>query len=304
VIHVYASRPHYLRHIRPIFDALPDELRGQIIRRGTTDQLDQNDIVLVGGALEFGAVPQRMIYVEHGAGQTYLNLDPRVAGHYAGSEHPERVIGYICPNQEVADSWKRPAIAVGCPALDQLQRKPVSPRACAITFHWDARKVAPEARSARDHYAEHLGMIVQWIRTNDLEPLGHWHPNDRTTKIMWEHLGIRTESSLDAVLEQSTFMILDNSSAGYEANHMEIHTIWLNAPWYRKDVHHGLRFWDRIPGPTVDDAWELVSSRYLSTDYDPWRAGREEQVDKMVYSVQVGGAKLAAEWILQLLSLS
>jgi hypothetical protein len=304
-IHTLSSRPQYQRHCEAIWRHVPPELKGESFHgpKARADRLPPEDVVLVGGAIDIDVVPNRIIYVEHGAGQTYTDITkPATAAHYPGGKHPSRVIGYVCPNNQVALAWDRPTIVVGCPALDGIQPQPRMPMVCALTFHWDAYRVSAEARSARDHYAEHLHMIVQWLRSHDVEPLGHWHPNDTTTKIMWDHLQIRTEPDIDNVLEQATFMIVDNSSAGYEANHVGIDTLWLNAPWYRKEVEHGLRFWDQVPGPQFDDAWQLVEYPLTSPFHRAKWLLKQDLVDDHVYPVKSGGGKIAADWIVELLS--
>jgi hypothetical protein len=304
-VHTYTSRPQYRRHVDAVWKHLPPEMRGTQVTRGTTDRLPYNDIVMVGGAVDFGAVSQQMIYVEHGAGQAYVDLKDDVSAHYHGGEHPPRVIGYICPNQKVADSWGRPAVAVGCPALDEIERKYQPTPKVAITFHWNAWKVCPEARSARDHYAEDLHTIVQWIRSDDMEPIGHWHPNDSTTKMMWDHLGVPTEPDPDVVLERANMLIVDNSSLGYEAAALGINVLWLNAPWYRRDVNHGLRFWDLVPGPQFEDVYDLVKR---SPSYYNGHAGWISTADKMtkeVYTIdpeERRSGQVAADWIVELLS--
>jgi hypothetical protein len=270
-IHALASTRQYLRHVNAIWKHIDPSLRGELLthRNANTKRLPAHDVVMVGGYYDISAVPfQRIIYVEHGAGQSYGG-DPRSARHpcYHGSHHPVRVIGYVSPNQRVADSWQRPAYAAGAPALDEIPVRPtrlVSKKVAAITFHFEARGayIAPEARSARDHYEEMLHSMVAALRTDGFDVLGTWHPRDPVGHRIWRNLQVDATSDPDEVLRRATLMIADNTSLLYEAAYCGIPSIVLNAPWYRRDVEHGLRFWDHVPGLQVNDAYEFASTGF------------------------------------------
>jgi hypothetical protein len=273
--------------------------------RGRIRALPPDDVILVGGydniALCGG---RRVVYVEHGAGQTYSRLRSRSRPHYPGGPHPPNVIGYICPNRHVAALWDRPTVVVGCPALEGLQRNPM---AVVFTFHWDAPTVCPEARSARPHYLDHLHEMVQWVRDTGLgglHPLGHWHPRDRQAETLWRRLGVECEPDPDRALERARLVVADNTSFAYEAALLGIANVALNAPWYRRDVEHGLRFWKHPPGIMVDDADELMSRpvHYYALDKQNHKLRRAAARRAYGLPLGGGGAKAGAEFIEQLVS--
>jgi hypothetical protein len=288
----------------PIWDCLPEDVRGEILdpRKPQVHRLPADDVIMVGGAIDLdGQQRQRYIYVEHGAGQTYEGLNDHTRMYYPGGHHPENVVGYVAPSQRVADLWGRPAIAVGCPALDKLWAPGWNwKRAAAITFHFDGIRICPEARSARPHWFDELHSIVGWLRGYGLEVIGHRHPRDRDAPEIWQRLGVEFVDDPDEVLERCSILVADNTSLLYEAAALGKHTFVLNAPWYRKDVHHGMRFWDHVPGPQFDDIFELQKAEPCSAhtnDRDKLQA-----VADYAYALRPGanGGKVAAEWILEL----
>jgi hypothetical protein len=271
-IHALASLPHYKEHVEAIWKHLPDELRGEPrFGAGTTSRgwHGTDDIVMVGGFYDIDRVPaNRIIYVEHGAGQSY-NGDARAREHpaYHGTpHHPNRVIAYISPRQEVADSWDKPAYAAGAPVCDpyvkgecvQLPDVPVA----AITFHWDARRICPEAGSALEHYVEHLGDLYDELENQGFIVIAHHHPRDVRLAAMWRHVRVKNPPievvPVADVRKFANLLICDNSSLMYEMSYLGRNVVALNAPWYRRDVEHGLRFW-QWRGIQVDTPEELLA---------------------------------------------
>jgi len=304
-VHMGATHPHYRRHVEAVWKHLPDDVRGNIVTkplRGAPkeDVLmvgSRSDIDLAGSSL--GPKARRVIYVEHGAGQSYRG-HPQSARHphYHGGRHPSNVIGYISPRRDVAESWTQPGFAAGCPALDGFQREPQP--VAAITFHWDAHMVCSEARTARPHYIERFEDIARWAFDAGYELVAHRHPKDRRAERIWRNLNIRFEPDYENILKHASVLIADNTSLMYEAALLDIPVIALNAPWYRKDVEHGLRFWSHVPGVQVDEADELLGldvSNYVVEDPS---AETRRSAAQYCYGTNVGGIA-AADWVTDLL---
>jgi hypothetical protein len=295
-----ASMPHYERHTNAVWRHLPEDLKGGVVTRKLR-AAPKDDFVMVGSRADIElAGKNRVIYVEHGAGQAY-NGYPESARHphYHGGKHPENVVGYISPRQEVAESWSAPGFAAGCPALDSFEREPQP--VAALTFHWDAHMVCSEARTARPHYIENFENIARWAFDAGFELVGHRHPRDRRAERIFRDLHIRFEPSSEQVLRNAAVLIADNTSLMYEAALLDIPVIALNAPWYRKNIDHGLRFWSHVPGMQVDSAEELLAvslSDYVSDDPS---AGQRAEAARFCYGSNLGGAA-AARWVTDLVS--
>lgn len=137
ILDAYASAPHYAAHIEPVWAALPPEARGTFWTARARDRwgtpvparwpLDR--LVLVASYVDARrARPRPVVYLEHGAGQTYPG-DSRSAGHpsYSGGRELDHVVLFLCPSGVVADRWSArypdvPAVVVGCPYLDRWHR--------------------------------------------------------------------------------------------------------------------------------------------------------------------------------------
>lgn len=264
-IHVVARAPHLAEHIDAVWLKLPESMRGERLvdsHARAPKYWDHRDIVMVAAYPDiFCTGDRRTIYVEHGAGQSYSIPDDKMgaADYYHGGKHPEFVIGYIGPRQSVIDAWGRPGYAAGSPICDSYQLF-APERVAAITFHYQpsAARYVPEMGSAFEHYHPHMDRIIAALRANGYEVLGHRHPRFNHLRGYWEREhGIR-EASVHEVRTRAQLLICDNSSLAYELAYLWRNTIMLNAPWYRRDVEHGQRFWSQIPGPQVDDADELI----------------------------------------------
>lgn len=305
MIHAYASEPHYARHVTAVWKNLPDDLRGRtFIRKDPVKGMPGKDYLLVGGLIDALHHPEnRLIYVEHGAGQSYLGAPSRSAEFYPhrNSVHPPNVVAYISPRQSVASAWGRPAFAAGCPALDDIVGNRSFSRKAVITFHWDAGRVSPEASSAIDHWVKHLPTMFQHLRDAGYEVVGHAHPRYEKLPKLWERLEIPFEADADDVLTTAALLIADNTSLMYEAAALDIPVIALNCPQYRRTVEHGLRFWSAVPGWQVDDIDGFL--KIDIEDYviaDPTRDMRHEAAVAAYDDLPDGkSGKRAAEWLAQ-----
>lgn len=282
-----SSNTHYADHLLPIWLALPPSARGRwfadrtsrghvaahvpgsALRAGDPSKTGQP--IVVASHVDYQRARGRPVaLVEHGAGQTYGDGNP---GN-AGGRNRERVGLFICPHPTVAAAnlaaWPRAhAVAAGCPKLDRWphpvprpsMRGP-KPEVVAVTWHWDCQVAPQERRSAWDHYGPAtLHMLATWAATADVQLLGHAHPRIlRRIRPEYNAAGIPVADHLDQVLDTASLLIADNTSAMYEAAALGIPVIALNAPWYRRDVHHGLRFWDHVPGPQVDHHDQLLAT--------------------------------------------
>lgn len=132
------------------------------------------------------------------------------------------------------------------------------PPVVAVTFHWDCQLI-PETRSAFPHYRAALHDLVNAVRAAGGEVWGHGHPRawgrlQRT----WRTLGVPLVPDMADVLDGAGVLVADNTSAAYEFASLDRPVITLNAPWYRRNVEHGLRFWSHVPGDQVNDPAELA----------------------------------------------
>lgn len=308
-VDAYASLPHYAAHIKPVWDALPDWARGEFYAArqspwataplpGRRASLERRLTIVASYTDAHKFAHRPCVLIEHGAGQSYPG-DPRSARSpsYAGGDSMGHVVLFLSPRTEVAAAWKKRypsaiAHAVGCPRLDRWHATPsvmmTRPTDVAITWHWEGELIA-ETLSAFRHYCSRLPEIRAAVEATGHKLIGHAHPR------MWggvrrayDAAGIEMVESLDEVFTRAAMLIADNTSALPEFASIGRPVIWLDAPWYRRGVWHGGRFWDWPTGqvsasgpeplvgaiavgladpPTVAQArWGMVNRVYAYTD--------------------------------------
>jgi hypothetical protein len=262
-IRLFARKRHYRDHLLPIWEKLPAEYKLE----GPFEQFDR--LLIAGGPDIRHGHPY--VYVEHGAGQSYAGVS--VPGYSGGNGHEECEL-FICPNSAVAARWlgrypNKPVAVVGCPRLDKYHGHVPPPRTVAVTFHFDLPLV-PETRNAFKHYQASLGQVVNEYRSQGWRVLGHAHPRlTKDLKPTWERLGV--EWTPDP-LRDASVLIADNTSLLAEFLALGRPAVALNAPWYRRDVWHGGRFWEwplvYIDGP--DDLLSLVLDELSPPGWHPY----------------------------------
>lgn len=296
-IDVVASEPHFLDHIAPIALALGDQL-GTVYTgsRPNTKRVDDRwGLTVQAGYPHTGREPclvanvhdltqvasgRPAIFVEHGAGQTYTdggNLLVEQHPSYAGGDNRHAVRLFLAINETTAakDRARYPDArveVVGSPWVDHLaevrrdryygglaQQLPI----VAFCWHYDLA-IVPETRSARSYWWETMRELHA---DGEYLVAGSGHPRayrDERLAERYQALGIPSWADLAQVVAHADVLCFDNTSAGFEAMAAGVPVVALNAPWYRKDVHHGLRFWE-VPDLRVDDPDRLRGAlRYLS----------------------------------------
>lgn len=291
MIDFVASRPHYAAHLRPVYDALPRWARGVFGGEG-------GHVVVVASAADYARARRayrHVVLMEHGIGQSYAG-DPRSADHpsYAGGRgYGTDLAGILAPNAFSAARWKRayptvPVIVVG--ATYDLPA-PGGPPTLGLAFHWDS-SVCREAGSAWRHYRRGLLRLAE-----EVPLVVHSHPRAPERAKRMRRMGLEVIDDLFELARRATVFAVDNSSTLYEMA-VSRPVIAMDAPWYRRDVYHGLRFWDLIPGPRVADIDELVETARALLRSEPAasRTGREMTVEAVI--PYRDGADRAARWLL------
>lgn len=325
----YASDTHYADHLAPIWTELPDEARGTFYAHNPrlADYLDRThlidaratgppmglELLLVASYRdELRGRAREVIFLEHGAGQSYGDLGD---GSYAGDKPRPNVRLYLAPNELVAGR-ARPTVTngtvaiVGTPKLDAYHLDPPAPRGArapvvAFAWHWDAT-IAPETRTALPHYRRHLGTVADYFGGANI--IGHGHPRlwpqrSHALEATYLRFGITPYRHARTVLDEADLLIADNTSLLYEFASTGRPVLVLNAPFYRRNVHHGLRFWDLIPGLQVDHPAELVD-RAVQALEDPLEVRElRTAVLEEVYPLADGrAAERAAEEVLNVIT--
>jgi hypothetical protein len=307
----------FIDHLAPIWTQLPAEVKTNFYvptekmqtyaaTRGVDAVIgyarDHEDTTaLVASFGDYNRTAGPVILMEHGIGHKYADH-----GSYVGGAGKDRVVLYLATNKVTKahhlDAYPDvPVHIIGTPKLDTVEPREATGRTVCISFHWDCR-VTPESRSAFNHYKNYLPRLGS---TGRFELVAHSHPRPAWRQLMkpfFERRGIRFIDSFDQVLEEADVYITDNSSTGYEFAAAGRHTIHLNAPWYRKDVNTGIRFWDHLPGPTVDHPAELPAViEDVLDNPDKWENQRKTVV-RQLYPYRGTATKRAVQHITDFLT--
>jgi hypothetical protein len=311
------SEPHFADHLYPVWRALKDpgdfilthELVSTKIRRweGWTAAINDTSrpVVVASYGDHKRARRQgrtRIARLEHGAGQSYIV--PRLSGSYAGGPDAHDIGLFMVPNEYSAAKWREAypearVEIVGCPKLDSLPRKdPAEPLTVCISFHWDCHLV-PETVSAFETFRSALEPLNAAYNL-----IGHGHPRAWTgppsLEKRYRRAGIESVRDFDEVCRRADLYITDNSSSLYEFAATGRPVVVMNSRSYRREVHHGLRFWDAIPGVQVARPGALVEAVARALQDPPELRRARKQALAKVYPIRTGAAERAArvleEW--------
>lgn len=304
-IDAHCTMPAYYDHIKPVYDALPDDRKGHIyvpsnlrrevngahVRYNWPPSSDAPLIVAAAFDLNHGIRPKAMI--SHGAGQVYIG-DGVDSPSYDGGPGREQVGLFLCPNESsVAKNLARypraHGAAIGCPKLDAWRNIPApGDGTIGVTFHWPCA-IVPEAGWAWPSWRDQIANLARRRRI-----IGHAHPRARQLLAeYWASIGVEAVWDAAEWIARCDTIVVDNSSIAYEAAAIGRGVVLLDDASWRPEVEHGLRFWSDIPGPHLHPAEGLDGLIAALDDTDRW-AARRAQVTERVYGPVDGRASARA----------
>lgn len=271
---------------------------------GDKPPISRDALTVCAARGDYHRTPGAVVYMAHGNGQSFVTGEHN---GYAGGTGLDRVVQFLSPNEHNAAAWRRTyperhIDVIGCPKLDALpgrERTPGSRPVVAISFHWDPRSTGNrlcETWTAWPHYRKAVERLARAERAYDL--IGHGHPRIRNGLKRWfDKLGIEWVNDFRDVLARADLYVNDCSSTLYEAATV-MPVVVLNIPQYRREVEHGLRFWEYADvGLQVDRPQDLGKAIWRAlTDPRDVRA-RCQEIVASVYPHRGQAAKRAADLI-------
>jgi CDP-glycerol glycerophosphotransferase len=122
---------------------------------------------------------------------------------------------------------------------------------------------------------------------------------------VYNRLRIHATPTLADVFDRADLLVADNTSAMYEFASLDRPVVAVNLPTYRRDVHHGMRFWNLVPGlqcDTPQDLPDVIAAALV--DPPEAQAMRTRAVDATYAHTDGGASERAASAILEHLCLT
>lgn len=293
----FARRAHYIDHMAPIWNALPAERRGTVHIAQELESYAQQELWFPKLQIFEGGIPagdNPVLVAAYGdlnkvirsESRKIITIEHGVTQGFGTASYPNGTIGNrdkvdfaLLPNEYVARHFRAvretPCEVVGTPKLDPWYyppffapdhleytqrvsflhgRKPV----IAIAFHWGNRNEnPPESGSAWEWYRSILPELAKHYKV-----LGHSHPLATSEhREAFERAGIEWVGDFREVLRRADVYVNDLSSTMYEFLLTGKPVVVLNAPWFRRSVQWGIRFWDYSDvGINVENLGELLQA--------------------------------------------
>ncbi len=266
----FSTEAHYAHHLWPVFQVMDGarwfhngepELLAEYVKDQTVVVAAHSDLL---AAHKAGA--RKIVLMQHGAGQSYLSGAKKYQhSSYPGGRGHERAALALFPNQQSYDHHRQrygdrvPAEVVGCPKLDSWVDLPPKPRSdppmVVISFHWRC-KVAREAGTVWDDYGwDAIHALVEMRDAGEIDLAVHAHPRiaDEVLNAWPGHWRVPFLDSFGSVRDVADLYVCDNSSTMFEFAAHDRPVVVMNSPRWRRNIHHGGRFWDwAAVGPQVD----------------------------------------------------
>jgi CDP-Glycerol:Poly(glycerophosphate) glycerophosphotransferase len=318
------SRTHFWSHLEPV--------HREIARRGVAGmtafplpgvdepteiapvmQVEPKRLTVVSATSDMFAAHRagrRVVLMEHGAGQSYSNRDVS----YVGGRGRTKAELVLVPNEQAAARHRKfyddpPCVMVGCPRVDTLLDIQVVHReefipVVGITWHWDAHRISPEARSAWPFIGEAvLDALCTMRDAREISLIGTAHPRIiEAIRPEYERRGIEVVEG-NAIFTADV-LVADNTSTMYEFAALDRPVVVLDSPTYRPQRHHGLRFWDCAAiGPRVGRRGGELAYRTaveFALDPDDEQVERRREIMERVFPFRGQATGRAADAIMEI----
>lgn len=271
------------------------------------------ELVIVASFEDYRAVsPSPVILVNHGAGQRYLSEKGIDHPSYSGGSNRERVVLFLGPSERDAEVSRLAypgarSVATGPCRLDPWHRRipwdeggrPIGDirqalrlaatgnfvrRTVAFTFHADVH-VCAETRWALPHYKSAITALAHRQAELPFKMIGHCHPRFHNYMAkFWKALKVEFEPDPNIILDTADCLVFDNTSFGFEFASTDRPVVVLDAPWYRPEVEHGLRYWSEADvGIRIQEPSALLPAINLALSDPPHIQNRRREVISRVY---------------------
>lgn len=308
----FSWQDHYTEHLLAIWDALPEEARGRFVfrwercdRKGielysemseameSLNETGRGPVVVPHVGARIRELKRPVIKVHHGAGQIYG--DPR-----RGRDNHEVIVDLV-PNESTAKRLKSKKagnpIVVGCPKMDKWygfhKERGTNPVVC-LSFHFDLT-VTPEQRSAWPYYQNVLPLL------KGCNLVGHGHPRMLEQLRPWyEQYGIEVIDDFNEVMRRADLYVMDHMSCLYEFAATDRPVVVLNAPWYRRHIDYGLRYWEYANvGINCDKPEDLPAAIERALEDPPKQQELRHRAIEHVFPYFGHSARVAAQALME-----
>ncbi|MEN1760775.1 CDP-glycerol glycerophosphotransferase family protein [Anoxynatronum sibiricum] len=329
-IDFFAWERQYFDHLLPVWEKIPDDRKGifymacsvneiykniienkkmavksrqsieEMVKEINLPNEKQNMLIMADNNAKYvGKIERCMVRLAHGCGQTFITNDP----YY---ELMQKFSLILVPNEYAQNFFQnyfpeKSIEIVGCPKLDkwsrELKRSNGKPPHIVFSFHFD-RDFVPETKTTWPYYKE---KVFELSKSLDWKVSVHGHPKiyDQISLECQEE-GINTIMHFEEVIETADLYVCDYSSTIYEFAYTGRPVVLLNAPWYRRDVEHGIRFWEfSNVGINCDEPADLKSCiEQALIDRMEIQVDREKAVKKVYSFIDGSASEKAATAIL------
>jgi CDP-glycerol glycerophosphotransferase (TagB/SpsB family) len=92
-------------------------------------------------------------------------------------------------------------------------------------------------------------------------------------------------------MDKADVYIIDNSSTLFEFASLDKPVVVLNPPWYRREINHGLRFWEFADvGVNCNNGGKLASCVDKALDDPSEIQKRRRQINNILYPIRDGSS--------------